>query len=67
MLQSISEIIVVSKNCVPGRRVTEVKSAICGIPVNLTVGVRSLAGCEIKEYVLMFNDDRIHSMGRLSA
>ncbi|MCL4337905.1 MAG: hypothetical protein M1129_06350 [Candidatus Thermoplasmatota archaeon] len=44
-----------------------VKGAICGIPVNLTVGVRSLAGCEIKEYVLMFNDDRVHSMGRLSA
>ncbi len=66
MLQSISGILTIKNLCSCPVRF-RVKGAICGIPVNLTVGVRSLAGGQIMEYVLMFNDDRVHSMGRLSA
>ena len=72
ILQSMSEIIVVSTNYVPGHRVKEVKGAIWGITVrsrgiggNLMAGIRSLAGGEIKEYVVMLNDARNLAMDRL--
>ncbi len=65
MLQSISGILAIKKLCSCPVRYRS-KGAICGIAVNLTVGVRNLAGGEIKEYVLMFNDDRNPPMERLS-
>ncbi len=68
----MSEVIVVATNYVPGHRVTEVKGAIWGITVrsrglggNLMAGLRSIAGGEIKEYVVMLNDARNLAMQRL--
>ena len=68
----MSEVVIVSTNYVPGHRVTEVKGAIWGITVrsrglggNLMAGIRSLAGGEIKEYVVMLNDARNLAMQRL--
>jgi uncharacterized protein YbjQ (UPF0145 family) len=68
----MSEVVVVSTNYVPGHRVTGVKGAIWGITVrsrglggNLMAGLRSIAGGEIKEYVVMLNDARNLAMERL--
>ncbi len=68
----MSDVIIVSTNYVPGHRVTEVKGAIWGITVrsrglggNLMAGLRSIAGGEIKEYVVMLNDARNLALQRL--
>ena len=62
---SIDEFPISSANYLPGFKVVESKGFVYGLTVrsrgvggNLTAGVRSLFGGEIKEYVKMLQDSR---------
>ncbi|MCL4438744.1 MAG: heavy metal-binding domain-containing protein [Candidatus Thermoplasmatota archaeon] len=68
----VDNVIIVSTNYVPGKRVTKVIGTIWGITVrsrglggNIMAGLRSLAGGEITEYVKLLSDARSHAMDRL--
>lgn len=63
---------VVTTNYVPGHSITESLGAVWGLTVrsrglggNISAGLRSIVGGEIKEYVKMLNDSRTEAMKRL--
>lgn len=66
------DVIMVTMNYVPGKKITKVIGTIWGITVrsrgiggNLMAGLRSIAGGEIKEYSKMLSDARNTAMERL--
>ncbi|BAB59813.1 hypothetical protein [Thermoplasma volcanium GSS1] len=65
-------IIMVTTNYIPGKKITRIIGTIWGITVrsrglggNIVAGLRSLAGGEIKEYSKMLSDTRNTAMERL--
>ena len=65
-------VIMVTTNYVPGKKIDKVIGTTWGITVrsrglggNLMAGLRSIAGGEIKEYSKMLSDARNTAMGRL--
>ncbi|MCL5881284.1 MAG: heavy metal-binding domain-containing protein [Candidatus Thermoplasmatota archaeon] len=67
-----SNVVMVTTNYIPGKKITKVIGTIWGITVrsrglggNIVAGLRSLAGGEIKEYSKMLSDARNTAMGRL--
>ncbi len=67
-----SNVVMVTTNYIPGKKITKVIGTIWGITVrsrglggNIVAGLRSLAGGEIKEYSKMLSDARTTAMQRL--
>lgn len=67
-----SNVVMVTTNYIPGKKITKVIGTIWGITVrsrglggNIVAGLRSLAGGEIKEYSKMLSDARNTAMERL--
>lgn len=66
------DVVMVTTNYVPGKKITRVIGTIWGITVrsrglggNIMAGLRSIAGGEIKEYSKMLSDARNTAMERL--
>ncbi len=66
------DVVMVTTNYVPGKKITKVIGTIWGITVrsrglggNIMAGLRSIAGGEIKEYSKMLSDARNTAMERL--
>jgi uncharacterized protein YbjQ (UPF0145 family) len=69
---TIDGVLVVSANWIPGYTITETRGFIYGLTVrsrglgrNITAGLRSLAGGEIREYVEMMQHARDEALYRL--
>jgi len=69
---TIDGVLVVSSNWIPGYYIEETRGFIYGLTVrsrglgrNITAGLRSLAGGEIREYVEMMQDARDETLYRL--
>ncbi|MEM0156564.1 MAG: heavy metal-binding domain-containing protein [Thermoplasmataceae archaeon] len=71
-MEENSNVVMVTTNYIPGKKITKVIGTIWGITVrsrglggNIVAGLRSLAGGEIKEYSKMLSDARNTAMQRL--